>query len=100
MGKRTAIWRSLWVTALLMQIVLDYLSYPRLIAIAARNAPWSPSYNLIGLDILGAASWVMLLYFAESQTILRDSKWMYRLGLFAFSLLSVCVVLTNLNAWK
>lgn len=100
MGKKKAVWRALWLTALLIQIVLDYLSYPRLMAIAARNAPWSPSYNLIGLDILGALSWVMLLYFAESRVILRDSKWMHRLGLFAFALLTVCVVLTNLNAWK
>lgn len=100
MTKRTAVLRSLWLTALLIQIVLDYLSYPRLMAIAARNAPWLPGYNVIVLDILGAVSWVMLLYFAESRVILRDSKWMHRIGLFAFSLLTVCVVLANLNAWK
>jgi hypothetical protein len=99
MTRNKAVWRALWLTALLIQIVLDYLSYPRLMAIAARNAPWLPGYNVIVLDILGALSWVMLLYFAESR-VMRDSKWMYQIGLFAFSLLSVCIVLMNLNAWK
>jgi hypothetical protein len=97
MGRKTALIRSAWTTALIAQVVIYILCFPRLMAVVASNRiPWNPVVIVAGLDVSGLLLWGLCLFFIEAQTY--RSKWMQSLGIGAFVLLALCLVITNLNA--